>query len=101
MSTAKENENNGRYPYHSKHKIKKEKSSKGKNVSLKERYFFRGKGHEHFKEENTSKVCCPSYLTWIRMALWCNIRNFPKSSLELKKKKKFPKTKGYGEKETQ
>ena len=51
---------NGRYPYHSKQEMKKEKSSKGKNVSPKERYFSRGKGHEHLKEENTFKVCCPS-----------------------------------------
>ena len=43
---ARENENNGRYPYHSKHKINNEKSSKGKNVFPKERHtFFRGKGH--------------------------------------------------------
>ena len=40
MSTAKENEKNGRYPYHSKQEIKKEKSSKGKNVSSKERHIF-------------------------------------------------------------
>ena len=69
MSLAKENEKNGRYSYHSKQEIKKEKSSKGKNVSPKERHIFREKGQEHFKEENTSKVCCPfSYLTWTRMA---------------------------------
>ena len=68
MSATKENEKNGRYPYHSKQEIKKEKSSKGKNVSPKETYFFREKGHEHFKEENTSKVCCPSScLTRTRM----------------------------------
>ena len=40
MPTAKEKGNNGRYPYHSKQKIKKEKSSKGKNVSIKERHIF-------------------------------------------------------------
>ena len=40
MSTAKANEKNGRYPYHSKQEIKKEKSSKGKNVSPKERHIF-------------------------------------------------------------
>ena len=58
MSAAKEKESNGRYPYHSKQEIKKEKSSKGKNVSPKDRHiFFKEKGHEHFKEENTSKVC--------------------------------------------
>ena len=69
ISTTKENEKNGRYPYHSKQEIKKEKSFKGKNVSLRERHFFREKGHEHFKEENSSKVCCPSScLTWTRMA---------------------------------
>ena len=69
MSIAKEKEKNGRYPYHSKQEIKKEKSSKGKNVSRKERHFFKEKRHEHFKEENTSKVCClSSYLTWTRMA---------------------------------
>ena len=56
MSVAKEKEKNGRYSYHSKQEIKKEKSSEGNNVSPKERYFFKEKGHEHFKEENTSKV---------------------------------------------
>ena len=40
MSTAKENEKNGKYPYHSKQEIKKEKSSKGKNVPLKEKHIF-------------------------------------------------------------
>ena len=40
MSATKEKEKNVRYPYHSKHKIKKEKSFKGKNVSLKERHIF-------------------------------------------------------------
>ena len=69
MSTTKEKEKNGRYSYHSKREIKKEKSSKGKNVSPKETYFLREKGYEHFKEENTSKVCCPSsYLTKKRMS---------------------------------
>ena len=61
MSTAKEKEKNGRYPYYSKQEIKKEKSSKGKNISLKERQFFKDKRHDHLKEENTSKVCCPSF----------------------------------------
>ena len=37
---AEEEEKNGRYPYHSKQEIKKEKSSKGNNVSLKKRHFF-------------------------------------------------------------
>ena len=41
MSTTKENEKNGRYLYHSKQEIKKEKSFKRKNVSLKEIHFFR------------------------------------------------------------
>ena len=45
VSTTKEKKKNGRYPYNSKHKIKKEKPSKGKNVSLKERHTFpEGKG---------------------------------------------------------
>ena len=67
MSAAKEKEKNGRYPYHSKQEIKKEKSSK-ECFSKRETYFFREKGHEHFKEENTSKICCPSScLTWARM----------------------------------
>ena len=45
VSTTKEKEKNGRYSYHSKQEIKKEKSSKGKNVSPKERHTFpQGKG---------------------------------------------------------
>ena len=68
MFAAKEKQNNERYPYHSKHEIKKEKPYKGKNVSPKERHFFREKRHERFKEVNTSKFCCPSScLTWTRM----------------------------------
>ena len=66
MSATKEKGKNGRYPYHSKQEIK---SSKGNNVFPKERYFFREKGHEHFKEENNSKVCCSSSChTWTRTA---------------------------------
>ena len=40
VSVAREKEKNGRYPYYSKQEIKKEKSSKGKNVSPKERHTF-------------------------------------------------------------
>ena len=40
VSTTKEKENNGRYPYNSKNKIKKKKPSKEKNVTLKERHNF-------------------------------------------------------------
>ena len=67
VHATKEREKNGRYPYHSKQEIKKEKSSKGNNVFVKERHTFPGeKGHEQsFKEENGSKVCNPSsHLTW-------------------------------------
>ena len=42
MSEARERENNGRYPFHSRQKIKKDKSSKGIDVSLKERDTFPG-----------------------------------------------------------
>ena len=38
--TSKEKKKNGRYPYHSKQEIKREKSSKGNNVSPKEIHFF-------------------------------------------------------------
>ena len=41
MSITKEKEKNGRYPYHSKQEIKKEKSFKGNNVSPKETFFQR------------------------------------------------------------
>ena len=45
MSTAREKETNGRYPYHSKQEIKKEKSSREKDVFPKERHtFLEGKG---------------------------------------------------------
>ena len=45
MSATKEKEKNGRYPYHSKQEIKKEKSFKGNHVSPKERHTFsEGKG---------------------------------------------------------
>ena len=40
MFVDKEREKNGRYPYSSKQEIKKEKSSKRKIVSLKERHIF-------------------------------------------------------------
>ena len=40
MFVAKEKEKNGRYPYHSKRKNKKEQSSKGNNVSPKKRHIF-------------------------------------------------------------
>ena len=45
LSTARENEKNERYPYHSKQETKKENPSKEKNVSLEERHAFsEGKG---------------------------------------------------------
>ena len=40
MFASREKEKNGWYPYHSKQEIKKEKSSKGKNVSPKEIHTF-------------------------------------------------------------
>ena len=40
VSTTKEKEKKGRYPYHSKREIKKEKPSKEKNVSPKDRHTF-------------------------------------------------------------
>ena len=42
VHATKEREKNGRYPYHSKKEIKEEKSSKGNNVSIKERHTFIG-----------------------------------------------------------
>ena len=45
MSTAREDEKIGRYSYYLKQQIKKEKSSKEKNVSLKDRHScLEGKG---------------------------------------------------------
>ena len=40
VSTTGEKENNGKYPYHSKQEIKKEKPFKEKNVFQKERHNF-------------------------------------------------------------
>ena len=40
VSTTREKENNGRYPYYSKQEIKKDKPFKEKNVTLKERHTF-------------------------------------------------------------
>ena len=42
VSTTREKEKNGRYPYHSKQEIKKEKPFKEKNVPPKERHTFPG-----------------------------------------------------------
>ena len=54
VSVTREKEKNGRYPYHSKQEIKKEKPFKEKNDPLKERHTFpKGKG------ENTSKRKIP------------------------------------------
>ena len=45
MSTAREKEKNGRYPYHSKQEIKKDKPLKENNVPPKKRHIFpKGKG---------------------------------------------------------
>ena len=54
MSIAREKKKNGRYPYHLEQEIKKEKSSKGKNVSPKE-------GHTFLEEKgmNTSRRKIP------------------------------------------
>ena len=54
MSTTKEKGKNGRYPYHSKQEIKKEKPSKENNVFPKERHtFLEG------KDMNTSRRRIP------------------------------------------
>ena len=42
VSASREREKNERYPYHAKQKSKKEKFSKGTDVSLKERCVFPG-----------------------------------------------------------
>ena len=55
VSIAKEKEKNGRYPYHSKQEIKKEKPFKEKNVPPKERHT-RPEG----KGKNTSRRKIPS-----------------------------------------
>ena len=54
VSSTREKEKNGRYPYHSKYEIKKEKPFKEKNVPPKERHTFpEGKG------KNTSRRKIP------------------------------------------
>ena len=54
MSTTREKEKNGRYPYHSKQEIKKEKPFKEKNFPPKERHTFPER-----KGRNTSKRKIP------------------------------------------
>ena len=52
VSTVTENEKNEKYPYHSKHEIKKKKPFKEKNVPLKESHtFLEGKGRNTLKRK--------------------------------------------------
>ena len=72
-SATKEKVKNERYPYHTRQKIKKEKPSKGNDVSPKERYVFvvekSMNNPSRIKEGDASKVCYPSScLTWTKMA---------------------------------
>ena len=60
MSTTRENEKNGRYPYHSKQEIKKEKPFKEKNVPPKERHnFLEGKGRNTSWRKIPSRFVVP------------------------------------------
>ena len=60
-------------------------------------YFSRGKGHEHFKEEDTSKVCYPSFcFTWAKVACGVAYEISPKAHHN--SKKKDAETENYGEK---
>ena len=87
VSITREKENNGRYSYHSKQEIKKEKPSKEKNVFPKERHTFPER-----KGRNASRRKIPPSLLSLLLfhenknGMWCNIRNSLKSSLELTKR---------------
>ena len=60
MSTAREKEKNGRYPYHSKQEIKKEKPFKEKNVPPKERHtFLEGEGRNTSRRKTPSRFVVP------------------------------------------
>ena len=60
VSIAKEKEKKGRYPYHSKREIKKEKPSKEKNVSSKDRHtFLEEKGMDTSRRKTPLKFVVP------------------------------------------
>ena len=59
-STAREKEKNGRYPYHSKQEIKKEKPSKENNDFPKERHtFLEGKGMNTLRRKIPPRFVIP------------------------------------------
>ena len=60
VSTTKEKEKKRRYPYHSKGEIKKEKPSKEKNVSPKDRHtFLKGKGMDTSRRKTPLRFVVP------------------------------------------
>ena len=60
VSTTREKENTGRYPYHSKQEIKKEKPSKENNVFPKERHTFpEGKGRNTLRRKIPPRFVVP------------------------------------------
>ena len=60
VSTTRENENNGMYPYHSKQDIKKEKTFKEKNVPPKEKHTFpEGKSRNTLRRKIPPKCVVP------------------------------------------
>ena len=63
VSTAREKENNRRYPYHSKQEIKKGKPIKEKNVPPKERHTFpEGKGRNTSKRKIPLRFVVPPFV---------------------------------------
>ena len=101
MSTTKENEKNGRYPYHSKQEIKKKKSSKGKNVSPKERHIFsERKGMNTLRRKIPPRFVVPPPISLGKAWHVVQHKEFPQK-LTRTQKKKNAKTKSYGAKETQ
>ena len=86
MSTTKEKEKNVRYQYHSTQEIKKEKSSKGKIVSPKEKHtFLEGKGMNTSRKKYLQGLLSLLLSHLDKGGMCCIIRNFLKSSPELKK----------------
>ena len=78
VSTTREKEKNGRYPYHSKQEIKKKKPSKEKNVPPKERYTFpKEKGNDTSRRKIPPRFVIPSLVP-------------PKQKWHVVQHKKFP-----------
>ena len=88
VSTTREKENNGRYPYHSKQEIKKKKPFKEKNVLPKERHTFpKGKGSNTSRRKIPLRFVVPPHVPLEQKWHVLQHKKFPQKLTKTQKRK--------------